>query len=266
VAIAAGLDRLYVLEWLEATTATADASIEDHVAAVAGAVEQIGGPVHLIGDCQGGWLASICAALEPGSVASLTVGAAPIDFHAGRGPLVDYVSLLSGLHFSPYQAMVDAGGGVLPGEAMLAGFIVLAPEEEVKKHLDLLLEMRDPEFVRRYTEFEDWFKYTQDIAGAFYLWIVEHLFAGNELVGGSLEVAGRSVDLAAIACPLTILAGSRDHITPPEQAFALARHVSTAPQAIRCELVDSGHLGLFMSRSALREHWAPLLGELAGSG
>jgi poly(3-hydroxybutyrate) depolymerase len=266
VAIAAGLDRLYVLEWLEATRDTADASIDDYVAAVADAIHRIGGPVHLIGDCQGGWLASIYAALEPDSVATLTVGGAPIDFRAGEGPLLDYVSLMSCLHVSPYQAMVDASGGVLPGEAMLAGFIALAPEEEVKKHLDLLLEMHDPEFVRRYAEFEDWFKYTQDIAGAFYLWIVEHLFTENELVGGTLRVAGRRVDLGAITCPVTILAGSRDHITPAGQAFALARHVSTASEAIRCDLVDSGHLGLFMGRSALREHWAPLLGELAGGG
>jgi poly(3-hydroxybutyrate) depolymerase len=153
----------------------------------------------------------------------------------------------------------------LRGEVMLAGFIALAPEEEAKKHLDLLLQLDDPEYVQRYTEFEDWFKYTQDIAGAFYLWIVEHLFTGNKLVAGTLEVAGRRVDLGAIACPVRILAGSRDHITPHEQAFALARHISTPPDKIRCELIDSGHLGLFMSRSALRDHWAPLLEELAGT-
>ncbi len=264
-AIAAGLDRLYVLEWLEATSASADTSIEDHVAAVANAIERVGGRVHLIGDCQGGWLAAICAALEPDSVATLTVGGAPIDFRAGEGPLLDYIALMSNLPDSPYRAVVDAGGGVLRGEVMLAGFIALAPEEEAKKHLDLLLELHDPEYVRRYTEFEDWFKYTQDIAGEFYLWIVDHLFTGNELVAGTLEVGGRRVDLGAIECPVTILAGSRDHITPHEQAFALAKHISTPPEAVRCELIDSGHLGLFMSRSALRDHWAPLLAGLAGS-
>ena len=266
VALAAGLDRLFVLEWLEATPATADCSVEEYVGAVRDAVEHIGEPVHLIGDCQGGWLAAIYAALEPGSVATLTVGASPIDFGAGEGPLIDYIALMSNLHVSPYEAMVAAGGGLLRGEAMLAGFIALAPEEEGKKHLDLLLEMHDPEFVRRYTEFEDWFKYTQDISGAFYLWIVDHLFIGNELVAGTLEIDGERVDLRAITCPVTILAGSRDHITPPEQAFALAQHVGTAPEAIRCELVDAGHLGLFMSRAALREHWAPLLAELARGG
>ena len=62
--------------------------------------------------------------------------------------------------------------------------------------------MRDQEYVRRYADFEDWFKYTQDIAGAFYLWIVEHLFEGNELVAGTLQVGGRAVDLGQITCPV----------------------------------------------------------------
>jgi poly(3-hydroxyalkanoate) synthetase len=265
VAIGAGLERLYVLEWLEATRETAGVSIDDYVHAVRDAVERIGEPVHLIGDCQGGWLASIFAALEPGLVRSLAVGAAPIDFHAGESPLLDYISLLSSLHVSPYRSVVEAGGGVLRGEVQLAGFVALAPEEELKKHLDLVLSLRDPEFVRRYAEFEDWFKHTQDISGAFYLWIVEHLFTRNELVQGTLEVEGRRVDLREIDCPVTILAGSRDHITPAEQAFALADHVGTPPEQVRCELVDAGHLGLFMGRAPLRDHWAPLLRDVAGA-
>src|SRR3954452_22900159 len=93
VALAAGLDRLFVIEWLEATRATANASTGDYVRSVRDAIRQVGGPVHLVGDCQGGWLASIVAALDPESVASLTVGAAPIDFHAGTGPLLDHVTL-----------------------------------------------------------------------------------------------------------------------------------------------------------------------------
>jgi pimeloyl-ACP methyl ester carboxylesterase len=53
-------------------------------AAVADAVERIGGPVNLVGDCQGGWLAANYAALHPEAVHTLTVARAPIDFHAGR--------------------------------------------------------------------------------------------------------------------------------------------------------------------------------------
>ncbi len=130
------------------------------------AIAHIGGPVHLVGDCQGGWLAAIVAALDPASVASLTVGAAPIDFHAGDGPLLDHVALSAGKGGAPYRALVEAGGGVLRGEVMVAGFIALAPEDEIRKQLDLLLSLRDPDYVARYNDFEDWFKYTQDIAGA----------------------------------------------------------------------------------------------------
>ncbi len=263
VALQAGCDRLFVVEWLEATAETAGSSIVEYVDSVRDAIAHIGGPVHLVGDCQGGWLAAIVAALDPDSVASLTIGAAPIDFHAGEGPLLDSIALVAGLDGAPYRALVKAGGGVLPGEVMVAGFIGLAPEEEGRKQLDLLLSIHDEEYVRRYADFEDWFKHTQDIAGAFYLWIVEHLFEGNELAHGTLQVGDRTIDLGRIRCPVNVLAGSRDHITPPEQAFALAGLVGTAPDQVHCELVDGGHLGLFMGRAALRDHWAPLFASLA---
>src|SRR4051812_2466553 len=122
VALAAGLDRLFVVEWLAATRQTASASIGDYVRSVRDAIRQIGGPVHLVGDCQGGWLASIVAALDPESVASLTVGAAPIDFHAGTGPLLDHVTLARELRGASYRSLVAAGGGVLRGEVMVNGF------------------------------------------------------------------------------------------------------------------------------------------------
>ena len=263
VALAAGLDRLFVMEWLEATPETASASIGDYVGSVRDAIAQIGEPVHLVGDCQGGWLASIVAALDPDSVASLTVGAAPIDFHAGAGPLLDNVALGAAYRGAPYRAIVSAGGGVLRGEVMVNGFIALAPEDEIKKQLDLLLDLRDPDYVRRYAEFEDWFKWTQDIAGAFYLWIVEHLFEGNELAAGTLVVEGEPVDLRRITCPVNVLAGARDHITPPEQALALADLVGTPRESITAKVIDAGHLGLFMGRTPLREHWAPLFASLS---
>ena len=48
------------------------------------AVEHAGGSVNLIGDCQGGWLATIYAALRPGRINTLTIAGAPIDFHCGE--------------------------------------------------------------------------------------------------------------------------------------------------------------------------------------
>ncbi|MBM3678230.1 MAG: alpha/beta hydrolase, partial [Actinobacteria bacterium] len=181
--------------------------------------------------------------------------------------LADYVTLMSsGAGLETYRSAVRAGNGVLRGEFLIGGFIALKPELECAKHLELLLNLDDDRFVERYAHFEDWYKHPQDVAGPFYLWIVEQLFVANLLVSGALRVGDETVDLSRIACPVTMIGGTTDHITPPEQVFALEAHVSTPPDSVERILVDAGHLGLFMSRSALADHWLPAFRRLAAAG
>ena len=64
-----------------------------------------------------------------------------------------------------YEALVASGGGVMPGDYILGGFIAIKPENEVAKQLRLLADLDDPVHLARYAEFEDWFKHTQDLPG-----------------------------------------------------------------------------------------------------
>jgi poly(3-hydroxybutyrate) depolymerase len=253
--LAVGLERLYALDWIGVTQETKDATIDDYLAEVDAAVEHAGGHVNLVGDCQGGWLATIYAALRPDRVNTLTIAGAPIDFHAGDAVIRESVEALADDDLSFFHRLVATGDGVLKGEYLLGGFIVIKPENEVGKQLQLLANVRDPRHVERYRAFEDWFKHTQDIAGPFYLWLVEHLFRDNELITGALRIGEQPVDLARIACPVNLLAGATDHITPPEQVFALAGAVSTPAKRITRRTTSGGHLGLFMGTEALRDHW-----------
>jgi poly(3-hydroxybutyrate) depolymerase len=260
----AGLKRAWSLDWVAANRQTRTASIEDYLGVVERAVLEVGPPVNLIGDCQGGWLAAIYAALRPEHINTLTVAGAPIDFHAGGGVIAEWVAFLWGLgQMSFYRTVVGVAGGVLPGRGMLAGFVGIKPENEIAKHLQLLATLHDRAEVERYREFEDWFKRTQDIPGPFYLWIVEHLFRRNSLIRGELEIGGERVDLGRISVPLQLLAGENDHITPPDQVFALESAVSTPAAEIAKDVTSGGHLGLFMSRAALRNHWPPLLARVS---
>jgi poly(3-hydroxyalkanoate) synthetase len=260
----AGLERVFALDWAGATAATKHATIEDYVAAIDRAVEHAGGRVNLVGDCQGGWLATLWAALRPDAVNTLTIAGAPIDFRAGDGAIAKWVDACAPRgSMAFYEALVASGGGVLRGDHMLRGFILIGPQNEVGRHLGLLARIDDEEAVERYREFEDWFKHTQDIPGAFYLWIVEKLFRDNLLLSGGLRVGGRRVDLRAIDCPLFLLAGTRDHITPPEQVWALDGATSTPADQVTRRLCGAGHLGLFMGREALREHWRPMMAAVA---
>jgi poly(3-hydroxybutyrate) depolymerase len=261
--IESGLERAFSLDWVGATQQTKDASIEDYIDVVDRAVEHCGGRVNLIGDCQGGWLATIYAALHPERVNTLTIAGAPIDFHAGEPVIHEVVRRIApdgDLRF--YEGLVAMGGGVLEGRHMLSGFILIQPGAEIARQIDLLLHLDDSAHVARYREFEDWFKHTQDVPGAFYLWIVRHLFRDNLLISGALEVRGHKVDLARIDIPLNLLAGATDHITPPAQVFALATYASTPAARVARHVSSGGHLGLFMGRESLREHWPRVLAEV----
>jgi len=254
-----GLDHLYAIDWLPATAETADYSIEEFVAVLEEAVELLGGRVNLVGDCQGGWLAVVYAALHPSHVNTLTIAGAPIDTHAGKSAMQEWTRLIARRNnIDFYRALVKRGGGLQLGKSQLRGFKMLEPGAEMDRLMRLLANIDDHDFIARHIAFTNWFEWTQAVPGAFYLWIVEHLFVNNELARGVLVVHGARVDLRAIECPIFLLAGTTDHITPAEQVWALADLVSTPSEHIWRELIDAGHLGLFMGREALVEHWKPI--------
>src|SRR3954468_3131667 len=96
VLLDAGLTRLYGMEWRAATAATRSVTITDYLDVVDRAVVHAGGRVNLVGDCQGGWLAAIYAALHPDRVNTLTLAGAPIDFHAGQSLISASTKVLTG--------------------------------------------------------------------------------------------------------------------------------------------------------------------------
>lgn len=259
-----GCRRIYALEWLGATQATKNTTIDDYMALLRETVDLLGDKVNLVGDCQGGWVATIFAALYPEKVNTLTLAGAPVDFHAGEPLIHDWVRVLAPEgDMTFYRSVVEANDGVLPGRFLIAGFNALQPDQELNRQVQLLSNLHDGEHVERYRQFEDWFQWTQPLPGAFYLWIVEHLFIRNSLVSGELVVEGRTVDLAAIDCPLFLMSGERDHITPPDQVWALADYASTPASQVGRQSSTSGHLGLFMSRSSLDNHWRVIFQEIA---
>ncbi len=260
---AAGLDRVFSLDWRGATQATKHTNIDDYLDIIFETAQLLGGRVNLVGDCQGGWLATIYAAVHPDTVNTLTIAGAPIDYHAGEPLLHAWVQVMTpGDDMSFYKSVVDRHHGVLPGDFLLGGFMALQPQNELDRQLQLLAHINDDAYVERYRSFETWFQWTQPLPGDFYLWVVEHLFKHNELVRGELEVGGARVLLKNIHCPLFLLAGDTDHITPAPQVWALEGKTSTPHDQVVSRLVPGGHLGLFMGRSALAEHWAPIFAQI----
>jgi poly(3-hydroxyalkanoate) synthetase len=165
-----------------------------------------------------------------------------------------------------YKQLVALGGGRLKGEFMLQGFKNMHPEKQyVEKFVELYERIDDPMYVSRFEQFERWYEYTIDLPGQWYLQVVQELFKENRLAKGEFVGLGKRLDLNAIRCPIYLLGGRRDEITPPEQVFNAARLVGTPKGDIEQVTVDGGHIGLFMGREVLEKNWADIARWLAGA-
>ena len=250
-----GVPRVFATDWKSATPDRADETLDDAMSYIGDCIAHIGGPVRLVGLCQGGWMSMIHAALYPEQVSSLVLAAAPIDFHSSPGA-VNWMALTYPMAF--YQSLVMAGGGVLQGQMIATGFNNLRPlERYVGKYLQLYANIDNPDFIERFQRLNNWYSTPQNIPGATYLRIVKELFKQNRLIKGTLELHGRKVELKNVVAPLYLIAGTRDHITPKGQLYAAAKHVSS--EVKEKYLADAGHIGVFMGQRSLQEVWPELI-------
>ncbi|MDA8138936.1 MAG: alpha/beta fold hydrolase, partial [Desulfobacteraceae bacterium] len=232
--------------------------IDDSILSLKACAEAIGEPIHLVGLCQGGWQSAIFAALFPEHVRSLTLAAAPIDFHAGDATIARWAKAIPQ---STYEQMVMLGNGNMPGCFIVQGFMLMNPYDRfVGDDTGLLRNITDAEFIERHRRFTQWYYYTQAVPGTMYLNIVKKLFKENQLIQGELEVLGRKVDLGRIHHPLYLVAGQKDDITPPPQLFAAEHYVSS--EIVQKAVMPAGHIGVFMGKQVIRDYWRHHLPQL----
>ena len=264
--ITTGLTKLYSFDWLSATNASASKDITeaDRLDFITRAVDLIAGPggtVNIVGDCQGGWEATLWTAIHPDRVNTLIVAGAPIDTSAGDGPAQKLMPILVPRgNMALYKAMVKAFGGIWPGINSVMGFIAMHPATHVAEHLKVYAHVHDREYLDHFSDFYDWYLYPIDLPGQLYLWAVEHLFVKNELFNGELEVAGKTVSLRSITCPVFLLGGEQDDITPWQQVHNMRYAVGSV--LVRWHLAPGGHIGLFIGRHSQAEYWTPILAQV----
>jgi len=259
---AAGLGRVLAADWKPATPEMRDYDIDKYLAEINVVVGELGGRVHLVGLCQGGWMSAMYAARFPQNVHSLVLAGAPIDTDAGDGPIK---KIAHSLPMSFYEELVQAGGGRMLGRYMLAGWKSMHPEQQyVDKYLDLYRHIEDKCYIKRTEQFERWYENPIDLPGRYYLQAIQLLFKENRLAKGEFVALGRKLDLKAIRAPLYLLAGADDDITTREQVFNAAALVGTPAGEIVKKLVPGGHIGLFMGTRTLTEAWPEIGRWIAG--
>jgi poly(3-hydroxybutyrate) depolymerase len=249
----AGLRHLFAADWRSASSDMRYLGIDDYLADLNIMVDEIGAPVDLIGLCQGGWMALIYAARFPEKVRKLVLAGAPIDVRAAPSPL----AILAGsTPMEIFHELVRLADGLVPGQKLMRFW---GPDSVDSESIHRLLQTKahSDATVRIHLEsrFRDWYSWTIDLPGTFFLEVVERLYKRNELATGKFMALGRQVDLARMRAPVFMLAARDDELIAPPQLFAVEHLVGTPAHHVRKATAPCRHVGLFMGERTLDEIW-----------
>lgn len=259
-----GVGRVFLTDWKSATADMKDLEIDNYLAEVVVAIDDLGGCVNLIGLCQGGWVAAMVAARFPDKINKLVLAGAPIDTDADSGPIK---KMAHKYPISFYEELVAMGGGLMKGSYMLQGWKNMHPRQHyIRDHIDLYEHIDDPKYLKKKEVFESWYENPIDLPGRWYLQVINQIFKKNLLAKGKFVGLGRTLNLRAIKCPVYLLAGANDDITTTEQVFNAAKYLGTPKTRILRKIAPGGHIGLFMGASNLKEIWPPIARWLSATG
>ncbi len=248
-----GVGHVALTDWKSATPDMKDFDIDNYLADMVVAIDELGGKVNLVGLCQGGWTSAMIAARFPEKVNSLVLAGSPIDTKAGDGPLKHMVELAPP---NFYEDLVAAGGGLMRGEVMLQGWKNMNPAQHyLREPAELFLHIDDPAYIKKTEIFSSWYEHPLNLPGRWYLQAINQLFKENRFWKGEFIGLGRKLDLKNIVCPTYLLAGEADDVTTAEQVMNAAKAIGTPKDKIVSRIAPGGHIGLFMGSKTLKETW-----------
>jgi poly(3-hydroxyalkanoate) synthetase len=246
-----GVDRIYLTDWRSATPEMRYLSIDNYLADLNVAIDEIGAPVDLVGLCQGGWLSLVYASRFPGKVRRLVLAGSPID--------VSFASDISAMTAAVSQPVLDQlvrqAGGIVSGRHMLRFWSVAFGRLGAEGALQRDLGDGSEEAKALLDRFERWQRDTLDLPGTYYLETANWIFRENRIARGNFVALGRRIDLAAVKVPVFLLASEGDLVVPAAQVTAAARLLGTPLVRLELTAEPCDHLGLFMGRKILSESW-----------
>lgn len=256
-----GCHRLFVTDWRSADKDMRLLAIDNYLAELNVAIDEIGAPVDLVGLCQGGVIAMIYAARFPAKVRKLVLAGAPIDIDAAPSLLA---TTAKNLPLGVFDEIVRLGEGRVDGRPLIELWGPALSDRDALAGLQLEArgDAGQADLVER---FRSWFGWTVDLPGPYYHQTVLWLFKENRLAEGRFPALGRTIDLGSVRHPIFLLAARDDELVSPGQLMAADRHVGTDPTAIERLVLPGGHLALFMGARNLADGWPRVARWLAQS-
>lgn len=247
--------RPLLVDWGAPSSDERDLSIGGHVELLLPLLDAIGADAALAGYCLGGTMALAAAAIRPPS-ALVTIAAPwrfsgfPKESRSGLVGLWDQARPTS-------EAM-----GVMPLEILQTAFWRLDPRRTIEKFVAFGRKDRSPEATRLFVALEDWANGGAPLTPAAGREMAEDFFRDDLPGSGRWQVAGRTIDPAALACPLLDIVSTTDRIVPAASAVSGMGH---GPKTMSAMKLGLGHVGMIVGGRARETMWCPLAQWLARS-
>jgi polyhydroxyalkanoate synthase len=224
---------------------------------VPAAVELVAGhsgaaTVHLAGWSLGGIFTVFTAAAHPDlPLASVTAVASPFDLR--QVPLLALarpIDRVAGPLVGPaYRAL----GGV-PAPLTRLGFQVSSLDKYLTKPVAMVAHADDRDFLAQLEAVDRFMGSMYAYPGRTFGQLYHVVMRSNEFATGTMELAGRAVELAKIDVPVLVVAGTGDTLAPEPAVHHLLDLVTGSPDS-RLVRAPGGHLGVLTGRAARRTTW-----------
>lgn len=235
-------------------------TLDDHILAVDDAIDRVreltGSDVHLAGYSQGGMFCyQVTAYRRTEGIASLITFGSPVHIHRNLPGIHD------GIVTEIARAVKDAVEvplekiRALPGFLTSTGFKLLSVRKEVQQFVDFVANLHDREALeqregrRRFLAGEGFVAWP----GPAFRQFVRDFVIQNRMLAGGFVIAGQTLSLADISCPLLYFVGLNDAIARPNAVRPVREIVSS--EIVHEVSVRAGHFGIVVGSRALAETW-----------
>ena len=129
-----------------------------------------------------------------------------------------------------------AKAGVLEASSMAGTFDILRANDLIFNYVvsNWLMGQDPPKF-----DILAWNSDSTRMPAAMHAFYLRNFYVRNKLAAGTLEIAGRTIDLSAIKSPTYVVSAINDHIVPWESAYKTTRLVSGPVRFVRS---SGGHI------------------------
>lgn len=222
-------------------------------AAIQIAAEHSGvGGLHISGWSLGGIFTMFTAAAHSDlPIATVTAVASPFDLR--QVPLLTLarpIDRVAGRVARPAYRMM----GGIPAPLTRLGFQISSLDKYLSKPIAMLTHLDDRDFLAQLEAVDRFMSNMYAYPGRTFGQLYHVVMRTNEFATGSMELAGRQVELSKVAVPVLVVAGMDDTLAPHASVEHLLELVSGSPDT---QLVQSpgGHLGVLTGRAARKTTW-----------